>query len=91
MQILLAEDDIFLGETLARALRLSSWNVVWVHDGRPVLDAVKQSSFDVILLDVGLPFMDGFEALRCLRAQGSDIGILAVKLHKLSAKHLARS
>jgi two-component system OmpR family response regulator len=76
VRILLAEDDPSLGETTVRALRSQNWAVDWTKDGESVLNAVKLGSYDLVILDVGLPRMDGFEVLRCLRAQGSDSGIL---------------
>ncbi len=76
MRILLVEDDAHLGETTARALRSQKWAVDWTTEGDSVLNAVKLSSYDVIILDVGLPDMDGFEVLRSLRSAKLDMPIL---------------
>lgn len=76
MRILLVEDDAHLGETTARALRSQKWAVDWTPDGESVANAVKLAVYDVIILDVGLPGMDGFEVLHSLRVAGCDTPIL---------------
>ncbi len=76
MRILLVEDDPHLGETTARALRSQQWAVDWTTNGESVLHAVKLTAYDVIVLDVGLPGMDGFEILRSLRSGSRDMPIL---------------
>jgi two-component system OmpR family response regulator len=76
MRILLVEDDTHVGETTSRALRSQIWVVDWTTDGESVLNAVKLVPYDVIILDVGLPGMDGFEVLHSLRAENRDTPIL---------------
>lgn len=76
MRILLVEDDPLLGETTARALRSQQWAVDWTRDGESVINAVSLVSYDVIILDVGLPGIDGFEILSGLRARSGALPIL---------------
>lgn len=76
MRILLVEDDPSLGETTARALRSQSWAVDWAMNGESIQNAVRLVDYDLIVLDVGLPGLDGFEVLRRLRAQGNIMPIL---------------
>lgn len=76
MRILLVEDDPHLGETTARALRSQNWVVDWTREGESVASAVKLVAYDVVILDVGLPGMDGFETLSGLRARNSDLPVL---------------
>lgn len=76
MRILLVEDDDHLGETTARALRSQLWVVDWTIDGESVMSMVSLVPYDIIILDVGLPSIDGFEVLRCLRAKNGDLPIL---------------
>jgi len=76
MRILLVEDDAFLGETTVRALRSQRWYVDWARNGESVMNMVGLVAYDVILLDVGLPGMDGFEILRSLRAQSNSLPVL---------------
>lgn len=76
MRILLVEDDTQLGETTARALKSQKWAVDWTQNGESVSSAVKLATYDVIVLDVGLPGMDGFATLCSLRSNGCDLPIL---------------
>lgn len=76
MRILLVEDDLSLGETTARALRSQSWVVDWAQNGESISSAVKVATYDLVVLDVGLPGIDGFEVLRRLRAHYEMMPIL---------------
>lgn len=76
MRILLVEDDPSLGETTVRALRSQSWAVDWATNGESILNVVRLVDYDLIILDVGLPGIDGFEVLRRLRAQSNIMPIL---------------
>lgn len=76
MRILLVEDDSSLGETTARALRSQSWVVDWTQSGEEVANAIKLANYDMMVLDVGLPGIDGFEVLRRLRIQGHILPVL---------------
>ena len=69
MRILVVEDEIRLARQIASALTEAGHDPAVVHDGESALDRAVQSSFDLIILDVGLPRMDGFEVLRRLRSQ----------------------
>ena len=69
MRILVVEDEIRLARQIASALTETGHDPAVVHDGESALDQAVQSSFDLIILDVGLPRMDGFEVLRRLRSQ----------------------
>ncbi|MGB8517011.1 MAG: response regulator transcription factor [Gallionella sp.] len=76
MRILLVEDDASLGETTVRALRSQSWVVDWTKNGESVANAARLVNYDLILLDVGLPDIDGFEVVRRLREQKKVMPIL---------------
>lgn len=76
MRILLVEDDASLGETTVRALRSQSWVVDWTKNGESVANAARLVNYDLILLDVGLPDIDGFEVVRRLREQKKGMPIL---------------
>jgi DNA-binding response OmpR family regulator len=69
MRILVVEDDVRLARQIASALIETGHDPVMVHDGESALDRALESSFDLIILDVGLPRSDGFEVLRRLRSQ----------------------
>ncbi len=70
-KILLLEDDEILYETLIELLEAEGFEVVHVKDGQEALDATFVSSFDLMLLDVNVPFINGFEFLQELRETGN--------------------
>lgn len=70
-KILLLEDDEILYETLIELLEAEGFDVVHVKDGQEALDATFVSQFDLMLLDVNVPFINGFELLKELRESGN--------------------
>ncbi|MCF6201061.1 MAG: response regulator transcription factor [Hydrogenimonas sp.] len=71
-KILLMEDDETLGETLKDLLENDGFKVVWVKSGEEALDESFKSRFDLFLLDVKVPDIDGFELLSSLRSSGDE-------------------
>lgn len=69
--ILLAEDDRVLRETLARRLTDEGYTVFTVEDGQKGLDHARNHQPDLILLDIKMPQMTGYEMLKTLREEGS--------------------
>jgi signal transduction histidine kinase/CheY-like chemotaxis protein len=67
-RILVADDNADMREYVARLLRQRGWQVDVVGDGRAALDAARRDAPDLILSDVMMPGLDGFELLRALRA-----------------------
>lgn len=82
MRVLLVEDDRMIGEAIQMALRDASYSVDWAHDGNAALNATlaadHPASYDLMLLDLGLPQLDGVEVLRQLRQRGSTLPVLIV-------------
>ena len=70
MKILLVEDDTTLAESLKELLESDGCSVTLAHDGDEALDATYIGSFDIFLLDVNVPNIDGFELLKELRESG---------------------
>ena len=68
-RILVVDDNVDAAETLSRVLRLSAHEVRVVHDGLAALAAAREMNPDVVLLDIGLPELDGLEVARSLRAR----------------------
>ena len=68
-RILVVDDNVDAAETLSRLLRLSAHEVRVAHDGLAALAAAREMNPDVVLLDLGLPKMDGLEVARSLRAR----------------------
>jgi DNA-binding response OmpR family regulator len=69
MRILIVEDEVRLARHIASALIEAGHDPVMVHDGEVALNEAAGKSFDLILLDVRLPHLDGFEVLRRLRSR----------------------
>ena len=69
VRLLLVEDNVDAAEALAELLRLWGHEVQVVHDGAAAVDAVRLHRPDVVLLDIGLPGMDGYEVAASLRAE----------------------
>lgn len=76
MRILLVEDDELLGVGLSDALRRAHYPHEWVRDGPAALHAGLAGGFDLIVLDLGLPGLDGLEVLRRLREGGDATPVL---------------
>ncbi len=76
MRILIIDDEVHLTRHVQSALTEAGHDPVVVHDGEKALGVAMESAFDLIVLDVGLPGMDGFEVLRRLRSQGISSRVL---------------
>ena len=76
MRALIIEDEVRLAETLRDLLELEGWSADLCHDGESGLDNALTSIYDIILLDVMLPRLDGISLLRALRNSGSTTPVL---------------
>lgn len=74
--VLLAEDDTSISEPLARALRREGYTVEVSPDGPQALERALGGGVDLIVLDLGLPELDGLEVARRVRAEGHGVPIL---------------
>lgn len=68
MRVLLVEDDELIADGVREALRRRAYQVDWVSNGRDALNAAVDNPFDLIILDLGLPGLDGLQVLSTLRA-----------------------
>jgi hypothetical protein len=69
MQILVVEDDVQLARLVSSALIEAGHDPIFVHNGERAFDKAKETPFDLVVLDIILPGMDGFNVLRHLRSQ----------------------
>ncbi|MBN1952295.1 MAG: response regulator transcription factor [Bacteroidales bacterium] len=84
MNILYAEDDIMMQKLVVRSLIRLGYEVTTVDDGQEAVDAISQDPFDLVILDLFMPRLSGFEVLEILRNKlKSDIPVLV-----LSRSHL---
>ncbi|NYE19835.1 response regulator transcription factor [Microbacterium immunditiarum] len=74
--ILIVEDEPRIAAFVSRGLESAGYETTIVDDGPEALEVILRGEADLVLLDVGLPTMDGFEVLRNLRAQGSTIPVI---------------
>jgi two-component system response regulator QseB len=76
MRILLVEDDELLGDGLRTGLIQYGYAVDWLKDGTSADQALKTETFDLVVLDLGLPKTNGISVLQQLRARGITIPVL---------------
>ncbi len=78
MRLILVEDDPLLGEGLQTALRRAGYTVDWLQDGKAALAAARQGGFALMVLDLGLPGLDGIQVIRAARQAGAEVPILVL-------------
>jgi len=78
MRVLLVEDDPMLGAAVRQALLDASYATDWVQSGRAADEALAVHRFDLVVLDLGLPGVDGLQVLRRLRARQDTTPVLVV-------------
>ena len=76
MRILVVEDEETLCENIAKGLKIDGYEVDTCFDGEAALDMILSESYDLIILDLNLPKMDGMEILENLRKDDPEIAIL---------------
>lgn len=78
MRILLVEDDTLLGDGIQAGLRHCGYHSDWLADGKSALAALESEQYAAVVLDLGLPQMDGLTVLRRLRAAGNPVPVLVL-------------
>lgn len=78
MRLLLVEDDVMIGEAVLDLLRDEGYAVDWVRDGEMADTALQTDTYDLVLLDLGLPRRDGLTVLQALRARKNLTPVLIV-------------
>ena len=89
MRLLLIEDDVALGEGIHQALAREGYTVDWLQDGSSALHALLSETFDAVVLDLGLPRMDGLEVLRRLRDSGATVPVLILTARDATEDRIA--
>ena len=89
MRLLLVEDDTMIGEALLDLLRSERYAVDWVRDGDMADTALRSERYDLVLLDLGLPRLDGLEVLRALRARQDKVPVLVATARDAVADRVA--
>jgi DNA-binding response OmpR family regulator len=78
MRILLIEDDRMIGQAMRKGLRRERFTIDWVEDGRAAELALRNGHYAMVLLDLGLPRMDGLAVLKELRKRKDPVPIIIV-------------
>jgi two-component system response regulator QseB len=78
VRILLVEDDDLLAAGIRDTLERALYAVEWVADGPHALAALQTNTFDLVVLDLGLPGLDGIEVLKRVRAGGATTPVLVL-------------
>lgn len=89
MRLLLIEDDQPLGEGIHQALSREGYTVDWLKDGNSALHALLSETFDLALLDLGLPRLDGLQVLKRLRDSGSTLPVLILTARDATEDRIA--
>ncbi|WP_336763435.1 response regulator transcription factor [Paenibacillus sp. USHLN196] len=76
MRILIAEDEVHLAEAVSQILKKNNYSVDMVHDGRSGLDYAQSGIYDLLLLDIMMPEMDGITVLKKLRSEGNHTPVI---------------
>lgn len=78
MRVLLIEDDVMIGESLQAGLRDAGYAVDWVREGNHAMPALAHEKYDLLLLDIGLPGMDGISILTTLRTMRNPVPVMVI-------------
>lgn len=76
MRVLLAEDDKMIGAAVVEALKDAGYAVDWVRDGGLAIEATRSETYDLALLDLGLPAVDGLDVLKTIRAADINLPVI---------------
>ena len=77
-KILIIEDDFMIAESTLTLLQYHHFEVEWVNNGFDGLKKIAENSYDVVLLDLGLPMMDGMQVLKHIRQSQSNLPVLII-------------
>lgn len=78
MRILIVEDDPLLGDALQQGLRQAGFAADWLRDGREADHALAVESYQAMVLDLGLPRLDGRQLLRTMRSRGDRTPVIVL-------------
>jgi DNA-binding response OmpR family regulator len=85
--VILIEDDALVRKLLEKRLLVAGWQVTARRDGRDLMDLVHDAPADLIVIDLGLPHVDGLSLVETLRAQGVDTPVLILTAYDLPHLH----
>jgi DNA-binding response OmpR family regulator len=77
-RILIAEDEVRIASFVEKGLRAAGYSTEVARDGTSALEAARTATYELMVLDVGLPGRDGFEVLETLRGEGSTMAVIVL-------------
>ncbi len=80
LRILVIDDEPAIRRFLKTSLSTQGWSVIEAEDGKTALETLRRNGVDVIVLDLGLPGMDGFEVLGAVRGSGSTLPVIVLSV-----------
>jgi two-component system OmpR family response regulator len=89
MRVLLVEDDPMIGSVVQHALRDASYAADWVRDGEAALTALLTLEYELVLLDLNLPHIDGMAVLRTIRRARNDVPVLVLTAREATEDRVA--
>jgi DNA-binding response OmpR family regulator len=89
MRVLVVEDDPMIGRAVTTGLHDSGYAVDWVRDAAAAETSLSMGTYDIALLDLGLPGKDGLEVLKGLRRQGAAIPVVVITARDAVADRIA--
>lgn len=89
MRVLLVEDDPMIGSVVQHALRDASYAADWVCDGEAALTALQALEYELILLDLNLPRIDGMAVLHTIRKARNDVPVLLLSAREATEDRVA--
>ena len=75
-KILLVEDEEHIGHLLKKNFELEGFEVLWVQDGKKAMDEIESNNFDIAILDIMLPMVDGLTLLKTIKVKNNAIPVL---------------
>jgi DNA-binding response OmpR family regulator len=89
MRVLVVEDDPMIGRAVTTGLHESGYAVDWVRDAAAAETSLAMGTYDIALLDLGLPGKDGLEVLKGLRRQGAAVPVVVITARDAVADRIA--
>jgi len=91
MRLLLVEDDEILGDGLVAGLTMEGYVVDWLTNGKLADEALKLNSYELIVLDLNLPDMQGLDILKALRARKDETPVMVLTARDTVADRVLRT
>jgi len=85
--VVLVEDDALVRKLLEKRLVAAGWRVTGLRDGRSLCEKLAADPADLILMDIGLPHIDGLALVEAVRAQGIETPVMVLTAYELPHLH----